>query len=137
MWIERMDDIYSRVPVDRVAVWVAGPGEHFNPTKRVQANDSEEPIATRPARISERNADGFLDLTGQRVGRFMVLGLARDFARQWVVRCDCGRYSTRHAKAIKNPANTQDRCEHCRHLAFLKRDERWRRTGRDVDIRDF
>lgn len=132
-----MDDIHARVPVNRVAVWVTGPGEHFNPRKRVQTNDSEAPIETRPFTSVERNAEGFIDLTGRRVGRLTVLGIAREFTRQWVVRCDCGRYTTRTAKAIKNPGNTQDRCEHCRHLAFLKREYFWRRTGRDADIRDF
>lgn len=132
-----MDDMHARVPVDRVAVWVTGPGEHFIPRKRVQTNDSDAPIAIRQFTAVERNADGFIDLTGRRVGRFTVLGISRDFTRQWVVRCECGRYSTRKAKSVKNPANTQDRCEHCRHLAFIKREEHWRRTGRDADIRDF
>lgn len=40
-------------------------------------------------------------------------------------------------KAVLNPENAQDRCEHCRHLAFLKREEIWRRDGRDVDVREF
>mgnify|MGYP000896905017 CR=1 FL=1 len=132
-----MDDLHARIPVNSVAGRVIGTGTHFDPNKRVQNNDSETPIATRPFTRAEQFADGFLDLTGRRFGRFKVLGFARDFKRQWVVRCDCGRYSTRSAKAVKNQANTQDRCEHCRHLAFLKRDERWRNTGREADICDF
>ena len=135
--LESMDDLHARIPVNSVAGRVIGTGTHFDPNKRVQNNDSETPIATRPFTRAEQFADGFLDLTGRRFGRFKVLGFARDFKRQWVVRCDCGRYSTRSAKAVKNQANTQDRCEHCRHLAFLKRDERWRNTGREADICDF
>lgn len=132
-----MDDLHARVPVDRVAVWVTGPGEHFDPRKRVLTNDSDTPIAMRKACKAERNSLSFQDLTGWKVGRFTVLGIARDFPRHWVVRCACGRYSTRLAKSIKNTENAQDRCEHCRHLAFLKREERWRSTGHDADIRDF
>lgn len=132
-----MEDMHARVPIDSVAALVTGRGVHFEPNKRSQAGDSEFPIQTRSITFSERNTAGFIDLTGRRVGRFTVIGVARDFKGKWTVRCDCGRYSTRSARAIKNPANTQDRCEHCQHLAFLKREEFWRRTGRDADIRDF
>lgn len=123
-----MKDIHARVPVDRLAARVVGGGVSFVPNKRVLNNDSEMPIATRPFSRVELKAEGFADLSGRRVGRFTVLGIARDFNRQWVVRCDCGRYSTRTAKAIKNPANSVDRCEHCRHLAFILRDDRMRQA---------
>ena len=132
-----MGDIYAMVPINKMAAVVTGAGEHFTPCKLVLTNDSDTPIATRRFTRAEVRADGFLDLTGRRVGRFTVLGISRNFSRQWVVRCDCGRYSTRTAKAVKNPENTQDRCEHCRHLAFLRRDEYKRNTGRDKDIRAF
>lgn len=132
-----MDDIHSRKPVDRLAAQVVQPGVHFTPEKKVLSNDSDTPIAVRPIPKAARSAKNFDDLTGRKFGRFTVIGLARDFKKQWVVRCDCGRYSTRHSKAVKNPANEQDRCEHCRHLAYLKREEHWRRTGRDRDIREF
>lgn len=135
--VEIIGEMHARVPVDRVAAWVTGPGEHFTPRNKVLTNDSEFPIETRHPTVGERNTNGFIDLTGRRVGRFTVIGVARHFAAQWVVRCDCGRYSTRRAKAIKNAENTQDRCEHCRYLASLKRSELWRRTGRSANIRDF
>lgn len=120
-----MDDIHARAPVDRVAVRVSGPGEHFEPRKCVLTNDSDLPLAARPAPANAR------DLTGLRFGRFVVIGFSSDHRGHWVVRCDCGRYSTRRARAIKNRANSDDRCEHCRHLAFLQRDAYWWRTGRD------
>ena len=132
-----MNDIYARVPVNKIAALVTGRGEHFAPRKFAQNNDRDTPIETRPLTPVETNAQGFIDLSKRRVGRFTVLGISRDFPRQWVVRCDCGRYSTRSAKAIKNKDNGQDRCEHCRHLAQLKRSEHWRRTRRDIDIRNF
>lgn len=133
-----MDDLHARAPVDRVAVRVVLlAGEHFDPNKKVLTNDSETPLATRFPTKGEALNPEFADLTGRRFGRFVVVGIARDFCPQWVVRCACGRYSTRKAKAIRNPENTQDRCEHCRHLAFLKREEVWRRTGKAADIREF
>jgi hypothetical protein len=132
-----MDDIHARVPVDRVAALVTGTGEHFEPNIRVQTKDSDTPLRVAPITRQLRMCPTFDDLTGNRAGRLTVLGLSADFNRQWVVRCDCGRYSTRRKKSILNPENTQDRCAHCRYLAFLKRNEVWRRTGKDVDIRDF
>ncbi|HEX7718421.1 MAG TPA: hypothetical protein VF389_01325 [Woeseiaceae bacterium] len=130
--VKRMKDIHARTPVDRVAARVVcARGEYFTPNKQVLTNDSEMPLATRPVPANTE------DLTGRRFGRFVVLGLSRDLTGRWVVRCSCGRCSMRRSRAVTNPENGQDRCEHCRHLAFLKREERWRRTGRDADIRDY
>lgn len=132
-----MKDLHARKPVNKTAATVTSRGVHYDPDKIVQTNDSDLPIATRPFTKEELKQKSFVDLTGRRVGRFSVIGAARDFKGRWVVRCDCGTYSTRRAKSIKNPENVQDRCEHCRHLAFLKRNELWRRTGKHYDIRDF
>ena len=131
------DFCHASVPVDRVAVWVSLRGENFVPNKVVLTNDSKTPIATRPFTKVELNQDCFVDLRGRKFGRFTVIGISRDFSRQWVVRCSCGIYTTRSAKAIKNKKNDIDMCEHCRHLAFLKREESYRRTGKDTDIRNF
>lgn len=131
------DDIHARAPVDRVAVRVTSRGVSFNPQKRVLTGDSSTPIPTRPILACMRSQPNFQDLTAVRFGRFRVIGLAAQKLGHWVVRCDCGTYSTRASKAIKNPANHVDRCEHCRHLAFLQASERYRRLGRRADaIRD-
>jgi len=132
-----MKDIHARTAINKTAALVVGAGTHYEPNKKVQTNDSDLPIATRPFTKAELGQSCFIDLTGARVGRFTVIGAARDFKGRWVVRCDCGTYSTRKVKAIKNAENIQDRCEHCRYLAFLKRNEQWRRSGRCSDIRDF
>jgi hypothetical protein len=117
------DDIHARAPVDRLAAKVTRPGFRFDPQKRIQTDDSPNPLPTRlitPAMLASPN---FQDLTGVRFGRFRVIGMAKHKKKHWVVRCACGIYSTRCSKAIKNPANHVDRCEHCRH---------WRRTGREL-----
>ncbi len=133
-----MDDIHARVPVDMVAVRVVMfPGEHFEPKKRVTTNDSELPLFVGTITKSMRKNKDFTDLSGVKFGRFVVIGIARDYPGRWVVRCNCGKYTTRRKKAITNPENTQDRCEHCRHLAFLKRNELWRSSGVDKPIGDF
>ena len=131
-------DIHARAPINMEAVRVVMfAGEHFEPNKKVLTNDSENPIAITSITKSMRRNQTFCDLTGTRFGRFSIIGLAKEFKGSWVVRCVCGRYSTRKKKAIMNPENGQDRCEHCRHLAFLKYSERYRRTGKSGDIRDF
>lgn len=130
-------DFYARKPVNKTAATVISTGTHFIPQKKIQTNDSDLPLAIRPLTKSELWHKDFRDLTGRRVGRFTVLGASLDFPKHWVVRCACGRYSTRRSRAIKNPENTQDRCEHCRHLAALQCREVYRRTGKHADIRDF
>ena len=116
------DDLHARAPVDRVAARVVyGKGTHFNPDKTVQTGDSALPIDVRPLTSLDRRNPNFTDLTGFSFGRFRVLGLADETHGRWVVRCSCGRYSLRTAKAIKNQANANDACEHCRHLMYLQR----------------
>lgn len=127
------DDIYARVPVDRVAARVVAPGQEYVPDKKVVNHDSDLPLSIRPFNKAEVKAQGFIDLRAHRFGRFIVLGISAEHQGRWVVRCACGRYSTRTTKAIKNPRNSEDRCEHCRHLAFLKREEYYRRHGKDKD----
>ena len=132
-----MKDLHARKPVNKTAAIVTSRGVHYEPNKIVLTNDSDLPIVTRPITKEEVKQKCFVNLTGFRVGRLSVIGPARDFNGKWVVRCDCGKYSTRRAKSIKNPENVQDRCEHCRNLAFLKRNEQWRRTGNACDINEF
>ena len=138
--MSKFDDILTRRPVNRTAALVVSAGVQYAPNTKGNGHDSENPIPTRPVSRYELSAESFVDLTGWRIGRLTVVGIADlvgGKSMKWVVRCDCGRYSTRKAKAIKNEQNTQDRCDHCRHLAYLKREDVWRRTGKDVSIENF
>lgn len=132
-----MDKLHP-IPVDRVAARVVGKGFQYEPATRGSASDSETPIpvAKKLPRALTQNP-GFVNLTGNRIGRLTVVGVSEARYSTWVCRCDCGRYCLRSAAAIKNESNSQDRCSHCRHLAFLKRDEYRRTYGKDVDIRKF
>ena len=117
-------------PIDGNAARVARKGIDYRPDKKVTTLDSAYPIeAQTPPPQSE-------DLTGVKFGRFVVVGYYAKGGK-WVCKCSCGRYAIRRTKAIFNKENTQDRCQYCRQLAFLKREDHWRRTGKDVDIRNF
>lgn len=128
-----MKDIYTRVPVDKLAAAVTSKGEHYDPELKYGGIESDTPIATKPIAKANIANPGFTDLTGCRFGRYVVIGVARDVAKAWVVRCECGRYAIRSSKAIKNPANSQDCCRQCRHLMQLQRTDYWLRTGRDKE----
>jgi len=132
-----MADISNRVAVNKTAALVVGSGFHYEPNKKIQNNDSDMPLPIVKMTKEIKSQSSFVDFTGLRFGRFVVLGIARDYKSSWVVRCACGKYTTRRAKAIENPSNDHDRCEHCRHLAHLKRTDHWKQTGKDKDIREF
>ena len=118
-----MKDIHARTPVDQVARRVISSGVAWALNmKPGGAVLSDTPLPTRPTPAN------VVDLTGWRCGRLTVQGLHRDVPGRWVARCDCGRYTTRAAKAIKNPANTAvERCDYCRRLEYVQREERIRR----------
>lgn len=96
------DDVIKRVPVNRLAAQVTGKGVSYEPRKRVK-----------------------------RRGRLVVVGLYGHQPMRYVMRCQCGTYTVRKSKTLRNEAN-YDMCEHCRHLMTLKRSEHWRRTGKDI-----
>lgn len=73
-----------------------------------------------------------VDLTGRRQGRMVVVGLSRDIAARWVMRCDCGDYEPRTAKSIKNPNNSNDCCTVCRKIEEAKRRHHYHTTGKDL-----
>ena len=69
-------------------------------------------------------------MIGLRFGRFTVIGcldIWKHSRAKWIVRCDCGHYEIRSAKAIRNPVNAEDRCYECRH--FLHSRQRYERLG--------
>lgn len=78
---------------------------------------------------------GIPNLIGFRFGYLKVIGLSRHINGRWVVRCDCGAYEVRKAKAIRNKENFGDRCHVCRQKAFDIKDYIYSKTGKDVDLR--
>lgn len=77
------------------------------------------------------------NMTGRRFGRLLVIGYLRRGRGYrpralWLVRCSCGQYEERHAKACRNPDNYLDRCNACRQLAQIRRNEHFCRTGKQM-----
>ena len=131
-----MINIHNLTPINKIAALVTGKGFEYKSNKKVQTIESNNPLPIRPLEPQELSNKNITNCTGIRVGRLTVIGryLA---AKGWVCRCDCGAYCVRNQRAILNKNNTQERCEECRHLAFLKKDDKHRRTGKDVDINDY
>jgi hypothetical protein len=121
-----MKDVYTLSPINKTAAIVTSKGFSYTSSKKPgNPWDSKNPIPIDSTKKS--------DLLGLRAGRLLVLGYAENGNGRLVVRCDCGVYTMRKEKALKNPKNKKDRCEECRHLAYLKRDDIRRRTGREVE----
>ena len=132
-------DVFERVltslPVNRAAARVTGRGVHYDPIKKVTQTQYYAPPPTF------RTPSHVRDLTGVSFGRHRVIGFletsgGRAAGPKWLVRCACGTYEERRSKSIRNPQNTSDCCQQCRHLLHLKCDEIWRRTGREVAWKD-
>lgn len=115
----------SSGPIDRVAARVIRPGIHYEKQLPDGCKHWREVQPTIPFVVQRHNPQS-RDLTGERFGLFTVVGyLGRVGPLQggrrtamWLVRCACGDYESRSAKAIKNTANAEDRCIVCRSVEF-------------------
>lgn len=128
----RIYDAVAVIPVNRVAVRVTDKRfqYQYKPNKKSNQRHWETPPLMR-----RRIPWNMPKLVGTKFGMLTVIGLYEEANHVWVVRCVCGRYETRRTKAIRNPRNNSDRCEECRHLEFLKKNDEFLRTGRNS--RDF
>jgi len=116
-------------PIDKKASVGVSRGVHFWPTLKINQIilDFCPPIKDFPG-------PKHLDLTGKTNGRLTVIGYIGKRKRhpgRWAVRCACGKYEVRTTTSIKNPKNYGDRCQLCRHKAYLKRNDKFRRTGKN------
>lgn len=118
-------------PVNQTAKRVIQKGIHYIPSKKIsQAHFEIQPAiipipGNSPVKI------------GYKFGRFTVIGGARsgngNKCALYVVRCTCGHYEYRTAKAIFNPKNNLDMCQICRDLIYLKRFDEYRQHGYNED----
>lgn len=116
-------------PINKVAALVTSTGTSFVSKKKIQNVQSIGPISTKKFTGSSKN------LSGTKFGRMTVIGMAKDMKKgRWVVRCDCGIYAIRNAKAIENPRNNLDRCEECSEQLYIKRKYHYDKTGKDLPL---
>lgn len=126
-------DGLHREPVDQTAGIVFSAGVKYHNPVAVKNPHWETcpPI--------KKSLPGALHLGGVKFGRFTVIGLLarknNSAPAKWVVRCSCGDYETRSARAIRNPENFGDRCCKCRRLAFEKKRFEFLKSGIQLDQR--
>ena len=116
----------NTAPVNSTAARVIGKGvdyEYSLPEHEV-VSDMPLPVKTLHQTIGLK-----INHTGASFGWLTVIGLSATAKARWVCRCVCGRYCLRKARSIGNPDNIYDRCQHCTHLAVLKKNAEYRRTG--------
>lgn len=130
------DDLFAMIPINRLAGAVTSESSNrYESCKRVTATESETPMPLRRIDSQTRNSGNFDNLTGIKFGRLTVVGMHLNLNGRWVCRCTCGRYVVRRKKSILNPENSGDRCSLCQHLAFLKREDYFKRNGIRLDSR--
>ena len=114
-------EVAALAPLDAKTARVLGGGEHWVPKIVCRPNYVREEEGTLPTRPVPPDLE---DLTGRRIGRFVVkgLGLKRpgDGKAVWVVRCDCGAYEHRTSRTLKKGDTGRTMCSHCDYLAELK-----------------
>lgn len=118
------DALIASAPANAQAARDAGArGAGWTPAKTLHREwdqRSDLPLPMKPVTYGK----GSIDLRGYKCGRLTVLGL-HDSKRRgnaaWVVRCVCGAYETRTAKALRNPEYIARipccrECDYVRHL---------------------
>lgn len=112
------DQLVSADPADRVAAFVTGPGEHWEPERPKNWPATSYDAPPRTIRWTGPAPD---DLTGSRYGRLRVVGLIKATGHwsNWLVRCQCGAYEDRSARAIKGRAGPT--CWRCDRLVRMQR----------------
>lgn len=128
-------------PINKTAALVISGGTHYQMKSRVTQAEFDAPPAMwgKIDLIRMRSQPSFTDLSGRQKGRLTVLGKLVE-GKGWLCRCRCGKYVIRNAGSIKNTDTNQqahyDACTECRNHIFLRREEHYRRTGKDMDVAD-
>ena len=117
------DAVLSSAPNSATAAKVTSKGTHYEPSFNASARDTLDmpPAMKHSSEFTHPDALAtYNEMVGSRTGRLTVLGIATGNNKKknarWVVRCDCGKYEFRKARALRNPANSHDRCTVCAHV---------------------
>lgn len=108
--------IATRRPVNKLAAMVTSKSVAYKSLFENKSHVFEAEIRPEVRQISTdvRQAPGFYDFTGERIGRFVVIGMSKKRPR-WVVRCDCGKYVERKTSVLKKFKTDASRamCQYC------------------------
>ena len=140
------DRILTSMPLNKEAATVTG--------------ESREPVGFRGLNLAEKDPwlqDGphplrpvpphpnLMDLTGIRVGRFLIRGLVEGASKSdttgalWAVRCDCSAYTARRARSLRKMiANGGERamCAECDYADQIKRGNKPPIMDRSNEVRE-
>jgi hypothetical protein len=117
-----VENIVSRIPVDKTARLVTGEGVSYEPDCQLKQNLHNKNIIAVDKERTKRSPHKLL--VGTKKGRLTVLGIMLTGNRKkkavWVVRCSCGSYEVRKLKTL-NKSKQDDSCLECKNLDYLKR----------------
>lgn len=126
------DRLATSAPLNRQAAQdYNATGDGWAPERKANVIRFDGPPPLAPITASHRRNPSFVDQTGRRVGRLVVLGrIDRDAAgivnrddrgAAWAVRCNCGAYEYRRAKKLKTyTADGFHMCSDCSYVEDLK-----------------
>jgi len=125
----------EKKPINKLAALVFSKGTKVNEREIPETIKCSQiqPETKKVPYLTKQSGD---DLTGVKQGKLTVIGLDKIKKGIWVVRCYCGNYAHRSAKAIKNKENRGDRCEYCRRKSQSIRKHNYHINGRETDVRD-
>ncbi len=108
------------LPINRASARVASKGVHYDH----RCQDRNTPHWHIMPEVCDINPISGIR-AGQRKGRLVVTGkypqnVSKKRTARYVVRCDCGRFTIRCAKSIRNSKNKNDMCGECRQVENLK-----------------
>jgi hypothetical protein len=96
--------------------------------------ESSKKVETRDYEILQPTFRSFLD--GYKFGWLTVIGRTKAKRKKvslYLCKCNCGMYTERKAKAIRNPNNNKDACARCLQTRYLQRKQEYLATGRNMD----
>lgn len=88
--------------------------KHASEAKRITTKPKIFHFQVRGVSDQTKENPYFTDLTGCKIGDFIVLGLDKKRKGRWVVQCKCGNHEVRTKKALLNTKNANDKCRNCR-----------------------
>jgi hypothetical protein len=129
---ERYARVAASAPVNAAAARAVSMTGDIEPAPKLTEGQKhwEAPPRTIPIPAHQPQ---FMDLTGRTIGRCTVVGYLGPgrVGSRWLVRCLCGRYEARKAKAItrRAPSDAPDQCARCNHLHRIQRQHHFDTKG--------